>query len=542
MVKRYKTTSFLFGVLSILLTSMIISVHAQDAPVVIKTSIYHDATKKLALPEIQRLDSIGLFKTVSPVKNLGLSSDVTWVKITVQNLGDETLGMFLRWKEGLTHYVHFYEIGEDGVRESISGHSIDDAEKEMVLNAISFPVTLYANSVSIFFLQINTPYNKEMNISLVNRKQLDEDEQVFNLFAGAIFCSLLVISLYNLCLGFSLGDRLYFHFAAANFIETIASTTMLGLMPVVFPFIPYNTSPFVTTLSVGLFGIFSANFIIQFLKLRQQDKFWYWAMLGLIMAEFLAIVHGTIYYYLFDGTYLLIPVVNLIFINLAFVTVVVSYSKGNRDARFLLVGWLVLWFGLMIKLLTIVGVISSSWFSEYFVYTSGVIESILLSFALADRYNRLQNEKLQLEVDLQTKEKDLSTLAVNNKIRYTERKNFLSDLNKVVRHESDDLQNKLKSLILNLRQGLNSEEKFIYQSDNIKVLNAGFEKKLKSAFPQLTKTEIEMCQYIKTSLSLKEIADIRRTSEGAIKMARYRLKSKLRLENQNLDDFIRSEF
>lgn len=509
---------------------------------IIETSIYHDASKELAIRDILKLDSVGIFKPVKPVSNLGISSESTWIKVIVHNPASIQRNMYLRWKERLTHMVRFYEMGDFAIRESLAGHAVEDSIKEVVSNAICFPVAIPAQSTRTYFLKIDTPYNKEMHLSLVDDKQLDHDEQVFNLFAGAIFCALFVIGLYNLFLGFSLKDSVYFHFAAANIVESIASTTMLGLMPVMFPFIPFGNSPFMTTLSVGLFGIFSSNFIIQFLKLKLQDKLWYRIMLGIIVSEVFAIVHGSISYYLFEGTYILIAVNNLILINVAFVAVIVAYWKGSRDARFLVIGWSVLWFGLIVKLSTIIGFLPSSWLSDYFVYTSGVIESILLSFALADRFNRLQSEKLSLELDLSTKEQDLSLLAANNKIRHQERKNFISDLNSLTKYDSSELHGKLRSLITALTQGLNSEEKFIHKTENLDVLNSGFEQKLKAAYPQLSKTEVEMCGYVKISLSVKEIAEIRRTSEAAIKMARHRLKNKLELTNTSLDDFIRSEF
>ena len=525
-----------------LLIFISINSYAGDTPFIVHTSIYQDATKKLTFTQVREIDSKGHFKAVKNIENLGISSDITWIKVVVHNPADEPFKMFLRWKESMTHIVHFYEIGNDTIRESISGLSVNNDEKEITSNAICFPVMLPPNSTRIYFLQISTPYNKEMNITLVNIDQLYKDERTYNIFAGAIICSLFIISLYNLFLGFSLKDRIYFHFVAANLADTFAATTMFCLLPVILPFIPYNTSPFTTTLSVGLFGIFYANFIIHFLKLKQQNKLLYRIFTGTIMLELAAIIQGNISYYFFDGTYFLIPLVHLVFITLVFIGVMASYLKGNTDARFMLLGWLVFWFGLMVKLLTIVGVLPATWFSDYFVYMSGVIESIFLSFALADRYNSLQQEKLQLEINLQTKEKDLGKFAANNKIRYRERKIFLSDLQELAKSEADKLPNKLKSLIFNLVQKLESEGKFIHKADNIHVINAEFEDKLKSSFPQLSQSDIELCGYIKLNMSVKEIADIKRTSQAAIKMARYRLKGKLQLNEQKLDDFIQSTF
>lgn len=532
---------FRYVIFSVAFVGLIKAQASSDA-ITIETSIYHDYSKEQELTDILKVDSVGLFEHIKPVKNLGISGDITWVKVQVTNPENQPREMFLRWKEGLTHKIYFYEIREGEFLETRSGHVMDPSEQTIESNAICFPITLPGNTTTTYFLKIDTPYNKEVNISVIDRKQLDKDEQVFNLFAGAIFCSLFVISLYNLFLGFALRDSLYFHFVAANLIETLASTTMLGLMPIIFSFIPYNTSPFVTTISVGLFGAFSSNFLIQFLKLKERNKVLYRIMLSLIVIELLAIILGNISYYIFGGTYLLIAVVNLIFTNVAFGVVIAAFFKGYPDARFLLLGWLILWFGLVMKLLTIMGVISSSWFSEYFVYTSGVIESILLSFALADRYNRMLREKLQLEVDLQAKEKDLSMLVVNNRIRHNERKKILGELHELALHKSEDLRGSLKSLIFNLTKGLNREEKFLHRSDHIEVLNTNFEEKLKTAFPDLSKTEIEICGYIKTNLSVKEMAEIRHTSEGAIKMTRHRLKTKLQLEDQSLDNFIKSEF
>lgn len=226
------------GIILLLICLTANTLAVNNRPIHVSTYLYQDATKELTLPEIQKNDSIGLFERVNHIENMGISREVSWIKIVVENAGKDSMDMILRWKEGLTHYVHFYEVGKDRIRESISGLSVDDVQKEIISNAICFPVSLNANSKHTYFLQIITPYNKEMNISVIDRKQLDKDERTYNIFAGAIIFSVLVISLYNLFLGISLKDRLYFHFVAANITDTFASTTMFGLLPTVFPFIP----------------------------------------------------------------------------------------------------------------------------------------------------------------------------------------------------------------------------------------------------------------------------------------------------------------
>ena len=518
------------------------NIYGKNTPHIVSTSLYQDATQKLTLPEIQKMDSIGQFKTISPKTVLAYSSDISWIKVVVSNPEDKSCNFFLRYKKAFTHLVHFYEIGKDSVRESISGYSIPDSCKEVIANAICFPLSLSPRSTNTYFLQIISPYSKEVEISLIDRRQLDKDERDYDIFAGAIILALIVISLYNMFLGIGLKDSMYFHFVITNIGDTFCTAAMLGVMPIVFPFLPFARSPFFNAVSIGLFGALSANFVIHFLKLKQNHKLWYWILVFVIAVELFAIVHGTISWYWFKGTYGLISPINLIGIPITFAVCIVAYIKGSKDARFLFLGWLFLVVGAIIKILSLLGTIPDSWLSDHFVFIADVMESVLLSFALADRYNRMQNEKLQLEIDLRTKEKDLTLLAANNKVRYNERKVFLSDLQELSKSEPDNLPAKLRSLIFNLVQKLDSEEKIIYKADNIQVLNAEFEDKLKSSFPKLTQTDIELCGYIKLNMSVKEIADIKRTSEAAIKMARYRLKGKLKLDNQKLDDFIQINF
>ena len=305
MTKKNRSIISLSGMISMLIffTS---NAYTQKIPSIISTSLYQDATKKLTLPEIQNLDSIGLFKFIESKTTLAYTSDNSWIKVVVSNPEDKCCNLFLRYKKAFTHLVHFYEIEQDSVHENISGYSIPDFSKEVIANAICFPVSLSPRSISTYFLQIISPYGKEVDISLIDRKQLDEDERDYNLFAGAIIFALIVISLYNMFLGIALKDSMYFHFVITNIGDTFSSAAMLGVMPLIFPFLPFARSPFFNAVSIGLFGALSANFVIRFLKLKQHHKIWYWILVFVISVEIFAILHGTISYYWFEGTYNLI--------------------------------------------------------------------------------------------------------------------------------------------------------------------------------------------------------------------------------------------
>lgn len=99
----------------------------------------------------------------------------------------------------------------------------------------------------------------------------------------------------------------------------------------------------------------------------------------------------------------------------------------------------------------------------------------------------------------------------------------------------------LKGIIADLKADKLEDSKIMVLKKNIETLNYDFLKNLKNLHPNLTKTDIEVCSFIKLGFSRKEISSLRKTSLDAIKSTRFRLKKKLNLtQNDSLDEYIRS--
>lgn len=97
----------------------------------------------------------------------------------------------------------------------------------------------------------------------------------------------------------------------------------------------------------------------------------------------------------------------------------------------------------------------------------------------------------------------------------------------------------LKSIIADLKASKADNAKLMLIKQNIEQVNFEFIKKLKTAHPNLTKTDIEICSFDRIGLSQKEIANLRNTSVYAVKTARHRIKKKLDLTvEQSLDSYL----
>lgn len=130
---------------------------------------------------------------------------------------------------------------------------------------------------------------------------------------------------------------------------------------------------------------------------------------------------------------------------------------------------------------------------------------------------------------LKNKEIDIQTLLLNyNEIKNSKASilnNFSLIINKnyLDKNEIDKLDELIKQqkLLLNIDNNNNSNE----------ILDTDFKRKLKENYPQLTKSEIEICYLIKQKKSTKQIAIKRNSTDTNIKVTKHRIRKKLNVNN-----------
>ena len=84
-----------------------------------------------------------------------------------------------------------------------------------------------------------------------------------------------------------------------------------------------------------------------------------------------------------------------------------------------------------------------------------------------------------------------------------------------------------------------TEEKQKFQFENIEEINRSFNKKLKTTYPELTNSEIELCGLIRLKLSAKEIVNYRNIQPDSVFIARKRIRKKMKLQkSENLLDVL----
>ncbi|MFZ1528535.1 MAG: two-component regulator propeller domain-containing protein [Ferruginibacter sp.] len=150
---------------------------------------------------------------------------------------------------------------------------------------------------------------------------------------------------------------------------------------------------------------------------------------------------------------------------------------------------------------------------------------------------KLQNEKLANEIIYKNKElASVSMHLVERTDALLKVKGELERLSK--KNDKDHDIKKVTSLLKEIEKNDANWQLFATHFDE---LNNNFLKKLSTAHPGLTHTDLKICAYLQLNMSSKEIAQLMNLSLRGIETSRYRLRKKINLKNdQKLYEYLRN--
>lgn len=164
---------------------------------------------------------------------------------------------------------------------------------------------------------------------------------------------------------------------------------------------------------------------------------------------------------------------------------------------------------------------------------------ILIYVRYKEKNKRTILENKLLSAEIEYKKKDLKHFALDithNKewalILVEKLDKIKSSTGKKRTLELDILESEIKNKI---RVDENTED----FHNKIELLSSSFYEKLKSEFPDLTKTEIRLCSLIRLNMDTKQIAILQNINPSSVKMSRNRLRKKLNVNSEiNLHNFL----
>jgi ligand-binding sensor domain-containing protein/DNA-binding CsgD family transcriptional regulator len=151
---------------------------------------------------------------------------------------------------------------------------------------------------------------------------------------------------------------------------------------------------------------------------------------------------------------------------------------------------------------------------------------------------KLQNEKLEAEVNFKNKELATATmhLVQRGKLLYKIKEELLPI---VKTEDAENAPQEFKRILSLLNEAERADadwEQFAIHFDHV---HSNFLSKLKEQVPSLSANDLKLCAYLKLNLSSKEMAQLMSITIRAVEVSRYRLRKKLNVSSDtNLFDYL----
>ncbi|MEM8895676.1 MAG: LuxR C-terminal-related transcriptional regulator [Bacteroidota bacterium] len=152
----------------------------------------------------------------------------------------------------------------------------------------------------------------------------------------------------------------------------------------------------------------------------------------------------------------------------------------------------------------------------------------------------LSLEAQKQEQKLLLKQRDMELLQVENEIKLKVNEKIFKGI-KTILTLKGDVRNPLKELFIDLKGKIDKDKQINFKHRHIELLDSEFYDRLSNEFPDLSRSEIELCAYLKLQLSNKEIAALRNVSFNGVNVSKNRLRKKMNLDsNAALSRFLLS--
>ncbi|WP_151637607.1 7TM diverse intracellular signaling domain-containing protein [Noviherbaspirillum aerium] len=331
--------------------------------------------------------------------NFGLRRSAIWLRIHLRNASPREVERLLEVSFTHLHSVEFYAQRPGGYDRIVTGHSLPFSERPVNHRNFVFPIRIAAESGGTYYLRVASGTSLDIPTKLWEPQTFNHKSMQEYIGQSLYFGMLLALGLYNFLLFASLRDRTYLYyvlFVCANALSIVAFSGM-G-----FQFL-WPDMPEWSKIS-SMIGFASTGFTLLLFQRRLLSTYDTVPWLDRVMSAFLVlnilqmIGFFIIPYHRIIGMAIALDAANML---LAVVVGVVCKLRGQRSARFFLLAFSCLVFTAVLTALRSYGVKGiPNFMAVYGMQIGSAIEMLLLSLALADRFNQVKREKEQAQQQL----------------------------------------------------------------------------------------------------------------------------------------------
>ena len=450
------------------------------------SEIYIDKTKKLDIEDVKKKK---FEKNNKKLLGYGYSPNFdVWVRFTLKNNTQKLLHKIVEYDNSLTTDIRFYDPDIKGYIQEGLFHIKDNRKS---INPV-FKIELKPHETKTYYLKVSS-YITTMIIELKlwDIQAFYEKEIKHQFILALFFGAMMILGFYNLFIYFFTRDISYLFYVLYIVGIVLHHLIYVGISNI------YMLSQewIIHTIEFGAFIVaFPALALGLFTKTFLRTK--QYPVLDKILNIFLILIPVVTVVFLFTDQFNSLR--NLMsFSLLVYLMLVTIYAaiKKNRQAYFILFGWVIFLTAGMFMYLSSAGIFSIYEYFSYIIELSLVLEVTIFSIALSDRIKHLQKEKddankkliahqrseqqrLQIKVDEKTSdlkkalsEKGLLLKELNHRV-----KNNMQTIVSLIRLQVDEIEDeKIRDIFTTVQNRINAMghlHEMLYKQDNISYIDA----------------------------------------------------------------------
>jgi len=374
------------------------------------TWLLEDPEGKMTLEEVRSASNASRLKPGSP--RIGFSASAHWLRFTVVNPSAQTKVWWLDTGDRTLQELDFFVPDQRGVYQRQSaGSARPFADRPVPTASFVFPFELPAvQAVDIFLRVRSTGYLGVLVSPMIWQPEVIQareraDKTQWLLYLGMA----LAMGAFNLLLYFSIRDVNYLLYVMSLLFIVWGTSSSLGGFGSAYEYFWPSSPVFEQTAwmaSIAVSSFFSLLFIVRFLELRRRVPrllvILIWFFVLFVLFEFVLIIATglqlSVSVRLLQWVYVIQVVLYLPYIVATIYAILKLAWSGMRQAKFIAIAWM----PLIVAAGTVgpgskVGGLS---LSGALLMWASAFELIMMSLALADRFNQARLEKAQAQAAL----------------------------------------------------------------------------------------------------------------------------------------------
>ncbi|MEM7017522.1 MAG: 7TM diverse intracellular signaling domain-containing protein [Pseudomonadota bacterium] len=342
--------------------------------------------------------------------SFGITNSTWWVRFKLRNPSVEQQQWILDLKASLQDRLTLFVVDSSGIlrRQVDTGDHLPFSHRDIPHHTFAFNLALEPGQTDTLYLKVRSGTNIVLPLTLWQPNEFTATSSREKLLWGIYFGIMGVMALYNLFVFFVVRERAY--------ISYILYISAFGLLQFIVNGFAYRYlwpnsvifNEYILLFLSPITIICATIFIRDFLNTPIQMK---------RFNQFLNIVIGAALLLLFSSLFIKRETFELAF-QLLYASVIFpvigaavwGWLSGIRTAGYFLLAWLVLLAGIMMNALQVMSILPSEGLLRYTMQIGSAMETVLLSFALADKFKeafdaqRASHQKLEIMVGERTAE------------------------------------------------------------------------------------------------------------------------------------------